>query len=491
MNVLKILLPGLFTAHIIAAVQVYLSNAGLYRSLVAIRDAGYLAIPNRHAMANLGALDSAFFGGLFFTLSAGAGLSILAFAAAWIWDRILSRSRVSLVFLLIAWIGFLIPVNLKGFCPAATSYFLFIPPVVFIAAVIWMPEQNTAKTRRNELIHIVPLLLLAFIWVPMAGSNVFLNIRDSFFLAGPPGKWVNDFYYDYTLYPAEAFKSLEQKMIRTCDTGGVGEGVAANRIKRTLLFHDYLPVNGYASVDLDISMERNMLVFKNEGETVLRVTPAVFLSRPGPVLKDFSMKTDRYDFFRKFVFFCLLTGSPVILYVVLRTLFSFVLTPFVKSGRVSFMATALCFLTGVSLLILLYCGGGKMVDEGNVSEAMRSGSWKNRVAALKFIGQKDMEVSDFETYEQILKSPTVPERYWLAKAMSKSRTPETIAALLSLIDDPHRNVACMAFYSLGRRGDVSVKGEIMRRIETSGDWYTQWYAYRALKALGWKQAQSK
>jgi len=491
MKLLKILLPGLFAAQVIATIQVYLSNAGLYSALIATANAGYLAVPNRRAMAHLGEFGPAFFGGLFFTLTVGASLSIFAFAAAWMWDRVFSRNRVSLVFFLILWVGCLVSVNFKGFCPAAASYFLFVPPLVFAVALKWMPEQTVEKTRRSELIHVIPLLLLAFMWVPLAGSNMFLNMRDSFLLSDSPGKWINDFYYNYTLYSAEAFKSLDQKMIRTCNPDHIGGGPAANLVKEKLLRHDYFPINGYAKADLEISGKEGLLVFRNRGKEVLRIPPEDFLSRSGPILKEFSLKTDRYSFFREFVFFCLLTGSPIILYIILRTLFFLVLTPFMNPGRTSAMASVLCFLTGGVLLILLYSGSNRVVDVRNLSEAMESENWKDRVAALKFIGREGMEVSNLEDYERMLKSSSVPERYWLAKAMSKSRRPETYSDLLTLLDDPHRNVVCMAFYSLGRRGNAAAAGEIIKRIEASGDWYTQWYAYRALRALGWKQAKSK
>jgi len=491
MKLFKILLPGLFIAQVIATIQVYLSNAGLYRALIAINDAGYLAVPNRHVMAHLGEFGPAFFGGLFFTLTVGAGLSVLAFAAAWMWDRGFSRNRFSLGFFLVLWVGCLVLVNLKGLCPVSASYFLFVPPVVFAAALKWMPERTAEKTRRGEIFHIIPLILLAFMWAPMVGSNVFLDIRDSFLLSDSTGKWVNDFYYNYTLYPAEAFKSLNQKMIRTCDLGQAGMGPAANLVKEKLLRHDYFPIKGYSKADLEISREDGLLVFKNKGKDVLRRLPKDFLSRSGSILREFSLKTDRYSFFRKFIFLCLLTGSPVLLYIILRTLFFLILTPFVSPVRASAMASVLCFLTGGALLILLYSGSARVVNAGNLSEAMESENWKDRVAALKFAEQKGIDVSNFNAYEKMLKSPHVPERYWLVQAMSKSRKPEAGRDLLILLDDPHRNVVCMVFYALGRRGNSAVTGEIMRRIETSGDWYTQWYAYRALRALGWKQAKSK
>ena len=488
---LKILLPGLFAAQLIATIQVCLSNAGLCRAFVAMREAGYLVVPNQHAMVHLREFGPAFFGGLFFTLTVGAGLSLLTFAAFWTWDRVFSRSRLSLGFFLILWVGCLASVNFKGFCPAAASYFLFVPPVVFAAALKWMPVQARQRTRSGELVHVIPLLVLALLWLPRAGGDVFLDIRDNLLMSNSFGTKISDFYYKYTLYPAEAFKSLDQKMIRTCNPDQLGKGPVANLVKERLLRHDYLPISGYSKADLEISRKNGLLVFKNRGKAILQIPPKAFLSRSGHILREFSLKTDRYLLFRKFVFLCLLTGSPIILYIVLRALFSLALTPLMNPWRTSAAASVLCFLTGGALLLLLYSGSGRAVDTGNLSEVMELENWKDRVAALKFIGRKGMEVSNFESYKKMLKSPRVPERYWLAKAMSNSRKPEIGSALLALLNDPHRNVVCMAFYALGERKDPGAAVEIIKRIESSDDWYSQQCAYRALRSLGWKQAKSK
>ena len=491
MNVLKILLPGLFAAQIIATIQVYLSNAGLYRALIAVSNAGYLAVPNRRAMFHLGEFGPAFFGGLFFTLTVGAGLSIFAFATAWIWDRVFLRNRLFLVFLLILWTGCLVLVNFRGFCPAAASYFLFIPPVVFAAALKWMPKQAVGKIRWGELFHIIPLLLLALLWTPLAGSHVFLDIRDRFLLSSFPGKWINDFYYRYTLYPAESFISLDQKIIRTCNPEQIRKDPDAKLIREKLLHHDYLPISGYVKADLELIKKDGIFIFKNRGKEILQIPQGDFLSGSGTILREFSLKTDRYSFFRRFTFFCLLTGSPIILYIILHTLLRLASSIFMNSEKASATASVLCFLTGGALLILLFSGGDRAIDVRDLSEAMESGKWRDRVAALKIVERQRIEIGDFKAYKKMLKSPCVPERYWLAKAMSKSRKPESFSALLTLLDDPHRNVVCMAFYALSQRGNAGAAGEIIKRIKTSGDWYTQWYAYRALRALGWKQAESK
>ena len=490
MNIFKALLSGLFTAQIIATIQVYLSNAGLYRAFTVMREAGYFVVPNQHVVHYLKEFAPAFFGGLFFTLTVGAGLSLLTLAAVWTWDRIFSRSRIFLILLLLFWTGCLLWVNFHGFSPAATSYFILVPPVVFAAALKWMPAQALQKTRSGELIYIAPLLVLALLWLPRTGGDVFLDIRDNLLFSTSFGTRISDFYYKYTLYPAEAFKSLDQKMLRTCRLEGIKDSTA-QPLEKKLLDHDYLNIRGYLKADLEITEEGGMLAFKNGGKTILRIARGDFLAGPGDVLKEFSLKSDRNFFFRKLTFFCLLTGFPLILYITLYVLFYLVSCIFMDSKKSSAIASILCFTIGAVILCSLYFGDKKTMDAGNLSEAMESGHWRDRVAALKVVERKRMEIGDFRTYKKMLKSPYIPERYWLVKAMSVSRKPETYNDLPALLNDPNRNVACMAFYALGERKDPTAAGEIIKRIETSGDWYSQQYAYRALRKLGWKQTGSK
>ena len=133
------LLAGLFAAQGLSTLQVYLSNKVLYRTLTVVHNTGYLAVPNPQIMDRLQELGPALYGGLFFTLSAGAGLSLISFAAAWVWDRLFSRNTIPLIFLLFLWAGSLGAANLGGFSPMVSACFLVIPAVVFWFTLRLMP----------------------------------------------------------------------------------------------------------------------------------------------------------------------------------------------------------------------------------------------------------------------------------------------------------------------------------------------------------------
>jgi hypothetical protein len=486
----KVILLGLLTAQVLSTIQVYLSNAGLYSKLTSIRDAGYLAIPNQQVMHRLQEFSPAFFGGLFFTLTVGASISLVSFAAAWVWLRILSRNRLILIPFLLLWLGCLVYINRGGLCPMVTSYFLIIPPVVFAVTLRWAPE-GTKKAWLNGIIHFVPIILLALVWASQLGNFMFVDIRDNLLLSNPLGRKINDFYYEYTFYPAEVFKPLSDKTLKTCNLEAVKQESSPQSLENTLRNYDYLNIGTHEAVDLEVAQEGKDLIFQNKGATLLRITLQDFFSRTSEVLREFSSKIDTYVFFRQFTFLSLLIGFPVALYVVFQALICAALSLFLIPRTSSVIATAFCFLFGILLLIPVHLSKAKELDVQKLSKALESERWQDRVAALKIMQDEPIDVATFRTYRKMRASPHIAERCWLARALGISRKPEIYDDLIALLDDPSPNVVSMAFYALGKKGDRRAIKEIMTRIEASDNWYNQWYAYKALRKLGWKQNRSQ
>ena len=487
----RALFLGLLAAQVLAFIQVYLSNVDLYHKLLAVKNAGYLTIPNQLVMHSLQELGPAFFGGLFFSLSVGAGLSIFSLAMIWIWNRLLLRNRNFLIVPLLLLAACIIVANRRGLCLMVTSYFVVIPIVTFAAALRWRPAQVSKKQTLREIVHVVPVFLLALLFFCQSQPKIdmFLDFRDKLLLSNSLGTKINDFYYKYTLYPAEVFKPLDQKTIKTCRVENIQKKAHASRAERELLNYDYLNIGGDDVVDLNIEKDGDVLVFENGGKPILRTTLKAFLSDPGRVLKDFSSMTDKYSFFRHFTFIALIIGLPIILYIFLHGLFRIVLSFFLGPPTASTLASILCFLAGMAILLLLYPGKGERPDLKNLSEALSSERWQDRVAGLKTVNKEKFEIGNFDAYQRIQSSPHIAERYWLVKALGISRKSETYKDLLTALDDPHPTVVSMAYYSLGMRRNKGAVTEILQRIQTSDHWYTQWYAYRALRALGWKQTK--
>jgi len=157
----------------------------------------------------------------------------------------------------------------------------------------------------------------------------------------------------------------------------------------------------------------------------------------------------------------------------------------------SLIASALCFVMCLLLIFSFQLNRSRDISEENLADKLNSGRWQDRVAALKIIDKNGLEIKQFQAYPQLLNSGNIAERYWFVRTLANSRNPETYRDLLSFLNDSQPNVVSMALFALGKRGNKKSIGRIMQVVKTSDDWYHQWYAYRALRALGWRQTKSK
>ncbi len=484
---------GLFTTQLVATVFIYLSNIDLYHKLQAVQSAGYLAVPNEHIWPSLQGAASAFYGALFFTFTAGAGLSALTLALTWIWDRLLARHKAALVLLLIIWGAGLFLVNLNGLDPMGAGFVLLVPPVVFWAARRWMPtkEDERGGVWRRNLAFLLPLAVIAIVWFPQNDRFLFIDIRDNILLSSQTGRALNDFYYRYTLYPAQAFKSLTQKTIKTCRLPELETYWMSRALEKAVLKYDYLPLVGDRIVDLDIALDGDNLLLKQNQDLIVIAKFDTFLSDPARFLNEFSRRTDIHSPLRRLTYFSLLTGMPLTIYILFFTLFDYLAALFLKPGQASLIAAMACLALGLSLLLPLYLGRNTAHDGRTVEELLASPAWQSRVASLRLIERRALEIASFPDYRKLTASDNVQERYWLAGALSVSRNSDTYADILVLLEDPQPNVVCAALRALGLRQNTEAIPVILERINSSRHWYVQWYAYRALKDLGWRQKKSE
>jgi len=488
---LSALLLGMFMAQVLATVQVYLSNSDLFDSLMAIKDAGYLAVPNQNVMDGLKDFGPAFCGGLFFTFSIGAGISFFTLVLTWIWDRLFSRKHSLLYFYLSLWLLCLIAMNVHGFKPFVSFYFLIIPPAVFVTAARSLSYLNRQNRHRNEMIHFIPVIVLALFLYWQADGRMFSDFRDIFLLSNPVGSRINDFYYKYTLYPAEVFKSLDQKMLKTCRVEKLEKTASTGSIEKILISHDYIPITGKIAVDLEVIQKDNDLIFKRRGDSIFQMASKKFFVNPDKVIALFAKKSDAHPIFRRITFLSLLVGLPVAVYVIGHSLISIVLSFFLNLKTSSIIASGISFAICLILFLSFHLNRSFEDSIKSLPDALNSDRWQERVAALKMIDRKGLEISAFQAYPKLLASTYIPERYWFIRTLANSRSTATYRDLLNFLNDSHPNVLTMAFYALGKRGNKQAIAKIIEKIETSNNWYSQWYGYRALRSLGWNQTKLK
>lgn len=483
------ILAGLVSAQLMATFQVFFANQSLYRTLTVINAAGYVTIPNQQTMVGLQETTTAICGAIFLTLSIGAGISVSSFSAAWFWDRVCRRKAFFLLPLFILWTGLTLGVNRNGFSPFSSLYFVVIPPVVFTGALSWMPHIHKKRPWRDGLLHLIPIIVLLVLWAPQMKNDLFINIRDHILLSNPVGEKIVDFYYRYTLYPAEVLKPLNLKILKTCNLKAIHEKPCKIELRKSLLTHDWIEMENKDNVDLVLSSSGNGLFLRNGNDVILTIQKNEFLSRPATVLERFSSRLDKHQIFRQFTFYSLLFGFPITLYIFVYSLFSFFMGRWIQPGKTAVISTSLCFLMGLMLLMPFWKSNLQPMDHEYLSRALESENRHARLTALKRIREDHLDPTDFSTYKTLLKSPRAAERYWLAKSLSLSKSHQTHEDLLGLLEDPSPMVVSAAIFSLGRRGEKKALPKILQLIKTSDHGYVQWYAYKSLKALGWKQQQ--
>jgi len=485
-----ILFIGLIVAQAIATIQVYLSNLDLYNTITQVASAGYLAIPNRHAMVSLRELGPAFWGGLFFTSTIGAGITLGSIAAAWIWVHLFLRKNSILFFFGFVWIGLSFLVNRNGFSLMPTLYFLFVAPVVFTLTAKRETMPNSQSDRIRRWVHLIPVPLLALLWFTQFDNSMFLDLRDNLLLSNKYGRYFSKFYYTYTLYPAEAFKALNQKSIKTSSIITTQVRSMNQRIGRRLIANDYLPLSDATQVDLTIHQNNDYLTFQTDNLHAFQIPITQFLDDSRNVLLRISEESDRHAVFRQFTFLSLLIGFPISLYMIMHAVFYY-LGHFTMGRNTSALtASILCLLVGVSVLFFFQSNRSRSIRIHNISDSLLSNHWQTRVAALKLILQKKLDIAAYKSYPLQQYDHPRQERYWLVRTLAFSRRSENFMVLLEYLNDDNLNVRTMALYSLGLRGNRQAIRPIISTIENSNNWYEQMYAYKALRSLGWKQTTS-
>ena len=291
------LLIGMFATQVLATIHVFLSNMELFASLKAIKDAGYLTIPNQNVMPGLKEFGSAFCGGLFFTFSIGGGISFFSLALAWVWDRLFFRKRSLLYMFSSLWLLCLIALNFHGLNLFVTLYFLIIPPAVFTVTARSLSHLDKQSRHRNEILHIIPVIVLAFFLFWQADGRIFSDFRDTFLLSNPVGSRINDFYYKYTLYPAEVFKSLDQKMLKTCRVEKIKKIATVRALEKILTNYDYIPITGNIAVDLEVIQINNNFILENRGQSISSIPSKEFFTNPDRAIKVFAKKATPILFF--------------------------------------------------------------------------------------------------------------------------------------------------------------------------------------------------
>jgi len=484
-----VFLLGLLISQILSFIHVHQSNIAYRDALDAITAAGYLAVPNQKAADGLPTYQAAWNGGLFFTFTIGLCLTFLSCLFAHIFRKLPVKRNLALLLPVSLWLFVVIKANLNGFSSPAFFHFMLIPPVIFYLTTATSASDKPGKRGTPAVFHITVFTAFVIFSASVSDMNIFLDVRDTLLLNSRIGRRINAFYYDNSLYSARVFKSTGQRLLKTCALSPELDDAVSRRIAARLIHRDYLPVADTAfHHDLYINMKGDDLELMKKDHVVMTLPLNDFINEYKTVLREFEAQTDRHGFFRKFTMMSILFNGVLILFLVMYLPLYMPLKRYTHPMKASIVAGVFC-LSG-SFLFFSMLDVSDPLSNDKLNDALSSPLVNNRIAALKYIYRNRIDYNVLPFYSDITGKENVAERYWFAKNLRYSRDGEAEATLRTLLNDPHFNVVCMAFHALGYVGSGKDVSLIMEKIRQSDNWYEQWYGYKALRRLGWKQGKS-
>jgi hypothetical protein len=378
-------------------------------------------------------------------------------------------------------------VNADGIDVFVSLYFILIPPLVFSASL------GRSRSKRGKMIgafHLLPVIILALLWFTQFDDKLFIDIRDRLLLSNPIGERINAFYYRYTLYPAEVFKALSEKTIRTTSLEPIKDPSKRRALSKTLTQMDWLPISGKKPTELVIEENDTQLSLIDNDRMLVSTTFDKFFSQPKEVLEDFSARADRHALFRALCFYGLLLGFPILLYVVFHSVFRLLSGLIISQRSSAVAASVICLFLGVVIWLFFQQGRTNDYPPAELADALLSERWQTRVAALRNCRQKSIDVRSFPSFGALKNDPHTAVRYWLVEALAVSERKGTPRELIDFLDDTSINVRTRACDILAERGAPVATAPLLKRLKESDRWYFQMYAYNALRALGWHQKRS-
>ena len=448
---------GLF--HLGATLFVRESNLCLLEKTRAILETGALAIPTPATQPALDSWEAALCGALFFTITVGA-LTLFGALLAPALQHLgrLSQKRA----LGVHGALFVIFLSLMGFAPE-TRFLLMGGTGVFL---LLLPSQGPRERYRRPslLVHIlVPLLLGIGITATHFAlpSGLFSGFRDAFLFDNPMGNTVRRFYYTYTLFPAEAFKRLDQKSQVTVRIQGTPDSSTLERLRHK----GRIPVT-HGPFDYTLDIQERQVILSKEN-TSLTVSRPLFQADPASVFRDFSVQRDPFAPLRTLTWYALFTALPLLFYLFLHTPLTLFGTLFLRVAPAARLATIGVTILATILLTLLASGTSLP------HEALK--------ALAKHEGAK---AAPSDAIMKAAHHPSALVRYRAALAAHRIRSPlkkKTLLFQLSRDLDP--NVACQALGAMGATGDKRYLQGVEETVRTHPQWYVQWYGYRAMGRL--------
>lgn len=473
---------SIVVAQTISFLDILKSNTQLAHTIYNLNQAGYSIVPTGKVLASLNDIFPAFAGALFISLTAGITIALTSTILMFICKNIF---RSYLVCFLI-WGSISLYIFIIGETLFTVAYTLCIPGFIFLFLEVLMKRRrqkilsehlniksNQSLTHIRSFRHIyliltISLLITTVFYYNNCDRGIFLRLRDYLILSCKVGTRLNDFYYRYTLYAAEAIKPPSQKQLKTLDNDNHG-----------------------------------------------------FFTNP------FSQQQDHHRVMRFLCFAGLILFLPIFLYASAFLLIFYLVhlcclccISFISKSRGVLISGTISGIicVGASILLLYFIYPLNWAEYSPIREKqielknmLGHPDYRIRIEGLKIvctkqkfytkehsknINNKSADIWNFPETISSAMTGKAAERYWLANAFGSARKQSALPYLEILSADPSINVQCAAIRAIGEilavksnyGAEFYVENKIIcflqNKISQSSEWYVQKSAYNVLKKLG-------
>jgi hypothetical protein len=440
-NLARPLLAGCLTAQAVASLQVFFAGAALQAKVTELASRGLVVVPQGQAQAMLTAPDAVFLGGLFFTLSAGMLITLASLTLISLRQR-LTPTRMTGSWLPLLWLGLVVWANHASFSLWLTLYLIAVPAAVFFS-------QARPGFGRWPLFRFVTALALAGLFISSqleVSGSAFAKIRQHWLAPSPTGQEAIDFYYRYSLYPAQALRTLAQQPLRSARFNLDDTSPVHRTIRQTLIEYRLYPVASPGAADLHIELAPGHLVASCGYRPDFEMSLAELIADPGAALKSLSGHCDNGQRLRQAVLYGFLLAPLALLALLMTTLISVI--PGLSRHPIAQAALTALALSGASWL------AHSTLNTRMNAESDENGTWVAHYQEISSLGSQ--------------RSADAGER------------------LKSLARHSSLYLSARAYRMLGTRGDPSVIPWLEEELVSAGPWFVQWDIYRALLRLGWR-----
>ena len=501
---------GIMGGELMGAFLVRASNNSLFVEQKWIENNGYIGVPGLRLKDEIKNWQTYLKAGLLFSLSLGlayglfCGFFFITIGSIKLVNKYLAFSPFVILFIFyICTPGWQL---IKPF----GLFLIIIPIVCYFLLYKFFKFKPKINSYRKLLINLICLFIFIFLTHFLFSSYLtaqdFIRIRDKILMQNEWGKKVSRFYYDYTLYSAEAIKSFSKKLQVPINIDkNLNRDAEIETIKKKFLAQDkFLFCDAPFSYSLRKTGNKIKLISSCPDITV-ETDWESFISDIDTFFDEFDKKTDTTKFLRFLIKISLFFLLPVFFLIVIF-LFSLLFVHylsliFLKNERLighntlieAFMMIAilLCFLVFIKIRFTNPSSKITLEEHIEIITGKREGNRIGSIFSILEAEQKSKEKSILKPYRKELLNMLQDEdaliRKWGIIFLKEIKYQGATKSLILSLNDHDYDVAYNAARALGALRSRQAIKPLLKKLEENNQWYFRLNAYCALKKLGWKQ----